>query len=84
MEEHETGSASGTLNAVQQLGGALGIAVLGTVFFHILKIGPTGPVRSTVEHGMLWTLWIEIGLLAVAFLAVFCCPGGSRRNRPAH
>ena len=63
VEPHETGSAAGTLNAVQQLGGALGIAILGTVFFHILKIGPRGPVRSTVEHGMHWTLWIEIGLL---------------------
>ncbi|MFD0788154.1 MFS transporter, partial [Micromonospora azadirachtae] len=33
VEPAETGSASGTLTAVQQLGGALGVAVLGTVFF---------------------------------------------------
>lgn len=32
----EYGSASGTLNAVQQFGSALGIAVLGTVFFAVL------------------------------------------------
>lgn len=30
---HETGSAAGLLNAVQQLGATLGVAVLGTVFF---------------------------------------------------
>jgi hypothetical protein len=36
VEQHETGSASGTLTAVQQLGGALGIAVLGTVFFDLV------------------------------------------------
>jgi EmrB/QacA subfamily drug resistance transporter len=36
VEPHESGSASGTLTAVQQLGGALGIAVLGTVLFGLL------------------------------------------------
>jgi EmrB/QacA subfamily drug resistance transporter len=36
VETHETGSASGTLTAIQQLGGALGVAVLGTMFFGIL------------------------------------------------
>jgi EmrB/QacA subfamily drug resistance transporter len=33
---HETGSAAGTLTSIQQLGGALGIAVLGTIFFGVL------------------------------------------------
>jgi hypothetical protein len=33
VEPRETGSAGGTLTAVQQLGGSLGIAILGTVFF---------------------------------------------------
>jgi EmrB/QacA subfamily drug resistance transporter len=36
VETHETGSASGALTAVQQLGSALGVAVLGTLFFGIL------------------------------------------------
>ncbi|MBO2451812.1 MFS transporter [Actinomadura barringtoniae] len=34
VRPHETGSAAGLLNSVQQLGGTLGIAALGTVFFH--------------------------------------------------
>jgi len=34
VRPHETGSAAGLLNAVQQLGTTLGIAVLGTVFLH--------------------------------------------------
>jgi EmrB/QacA subfamily drug resistance transporter len=33
VEEHEVGSASGVLNAVQQLGSSVGVAVLGTAFF---------------------------------------------------
>jgi EmrB/QacA subfamily drug resistance transporter len=36
VEPHETGSASGALTATQQLGSALGVAVLGTVFFGLL------------------------------------------------
>jgi EmrB/QacA subfamily drug resistance transporter len=36
VEDHETGSASGVLNAVQQLAAALGVAVIGTVFFQVV------------------------------------------------
>jgi hypothetical protein len=36
VEPHETGSASGTLTAVQQLGSAFGVALLGTLFFGLL------------------------------------------------
>jgi EmrB/QacA subfamily drug resistance transporter len=39
VEQHETGSASGTMTAVQQLGGAFGVALLGTVFFGLLGGG---------------------------------------------
>jgi hypothetical protein len=36
VDDAETGSASGALTSVQQLGGAFGIAVLGTIFFGLL------------------------------------------------
>jgi MFS family permease len=36
VEGEETGSAAGALTSVQQLGGAFGLAVLGTIFFAIL------------------------------------------------
>jgi hypothetical protein len=36
VEAKETGTAGGALTAIQQLGGALGIAVLGTIFFAAL------------------------------------------------
>jgi MFS family permease len=84
VDEHEMGSASGSLNAVQQLGGALGIAILGTVFFDILKVGPHGPVPGTVLHGMQAALWIEVGLIAVTFLAAFLLPKRPRDDAPAH
>ena len=45
VDDEETGSASGALTSVQQLGGAFGIAVLGTIFFAILP----GQVTSHVD-----------------------------------
>jgi hypothetical protein len=36
VTDREVGSASGVLNAVQQLGGAIGVAAIGTVFFSAL------------------------------------------------
>ncbi|HEY0540322.1 MAG TPA: MFS transporter [Actinoallomurus sp.] len=47
VETHETGSAAGALTAVQQLGSALGVAVLGTLFFGILG-GQVGAATDTV------------------------------------
>ncbi|MEU6217512.1 MFS transporter [Streptomyces sp. NPDC047022] len=46
VEQHETGSASGTMTAMQQLGGALGVALLGTVFFGLLG----GGIATAVDH----------------------------------
>lgn len=37
VTDAEMGSASGVLNAIQQLGGAIGVAVLGTIFFTELR-----------------------------------------------
>jgi EmrB/QacA subfamily drug resistance transporter len=37
VEDSEAGSASGVLNAVQQLAGAIGVAVIGTIFFSELS-----------------------------------------------
>src|SRR3989440_6599183 len=53
-EDHEVGTASGVLNAVQQLGATVGVAVVGTVFFSLLGTqaapavagqAPAGPAR---------------------------------------
>jgi hypothetical protein len=47
VEPEETGSAGGTLTAVQQLGAALGAAVLGTIFFGLLG----GHVATAADDG---------------------------------
>jgi EmrB/QacA subfamily drug resistance transporter len=68
---HETGSASGTLTAIQQLGGALGIAVLGTVFFDLV------PGHGFTD-ALVGTLAGVVGLLALTFVVTFLLPMRAR------
>jgi EmrB/QacA subfamily drug resistance transporter len=70
VDDHQVGSASGVLNAVQQFAGAVGIAVLGTVFFN--RLGHGFPAAMTI------TTLISLGLLAVAFALVFLLPRTAR------
>ncbi|MFC5997071.1 MFS transporter [Pseudonocardia hispaniensis] len=66
------GSASGVLNANQQLGASAGVAVLGTVFFQVAASG-------TATAGMQAVLWSAMGaVLAAGALAVLL----PRRARP--
>jgi EmrB/QacA subfamily drug resistance transporter len=64
VDDDEVGSASGVLNAMQQLGGAIGIAVIGTVFF-------SAAARHGLPHAFERALWIEVGTL-VATMALVC------------
>jgi hypothetical protein len=70
--EHEVGSASGTLNAVQQLGNSIGVALLATIFFSLLDNGHASPTAMTT------TVLIAAGLLAVAFALSFLLPRQAR------
>ena len=59
VNESDTGSASGALQSFQQLGGALGLAVMGQLFFaHIAAKEPTAtdlvPVYSDALSMALW------------------------------
>lgn len=72
VEPQESGSASGTLTAVQQLGGALGTAVLGTLFFNLLKS------QWSFTDAMQATIWVEVGLLVVTFCLAFLLPRFAR------
>jgi EmrB/QacA subfamily drug resistance transporter len=67
VADDEVGSASGVLNAVQQLASAIGIALIGTFFFSYAgRHGlPTAFGRS---------LWIELGSLAGCALLVLVLP----------
>jgi EmrB/QacA subfamily drug resistance transporter len=68
----EVGSASGVLNAVQQLANALGVAILGTVFFSRLTAGhlPTNALEITA--------WVTLIPLALTFALAFKLPMRAR------
>jgi EmrB/QacA subfamily drug resistance transporter len=71
VEEHEMGSASGVLGSIQQLGMALGIAVLGTIFFGI--VGAEHAADVFVDAAQTTNL-VTIGLIGLAFAAGFFLP----------
>jgi EmrB/QacA subfamily drug resistance transporter len=74
VDPDDAGSASGLANAVQQVGGALGIAVVGTVFFSQLA------ASAGYDHAFKVAAAVQLALLAaVAALTVFL----PRRISPA-
>jgi EmrB/QacA subfamily drug resistance transporter len=70
----EVGSASGVLEAVQQLSSALGVAVLGTIFFS--AFGGHLPT-----HALAVTAWACLVPLTVTFLLVFKLPMRARQEQ---
>ncbi|WP_049565371.1 MFS transporter [Nonomuraea sp. SBT364] len=78
VEPRESGSASGTLTAVQQLGGALGTALLGTLFFNLLA------AHWEFGGAMRATIWGVVGLLAVTFGLSFLLPLKARPDQQGH
>jgi MFS family permease len=63
----EVGSASGVLEAVQQLSTSLGVAVLGTIFFSAFAQHPP-------SYALQITAWACLAPLAAAFVLVFRLP----------
>jgi len=72
----EVGSASGVLNANQQLGSTVGVAVLGTIFFTLLT--PAGGFT----HAMRAVLLVVAGLVVVVFALGFLLPRRLRTTEP--
>jgi EmrB/QacA subfamily drug resistance transporter len=68
----EVGSASGTLNAVQQLGNSLGVAVLATAFFSVLGDGHTS------STAFVRTAAIVVALLLASLALSFRLPKDAR------
>jgi EmrB/QacA subfamily drug resistance transporter len=75
VAEHESGSASGALGALEQFGMTLGVAVLGTVFFTV--VGPVPTPQTALQAGTITAL-VTLGLIVVAFAIGFALPGRVR------
>ncbi|MEV5434669.1 MFS transporter [Streptomyces sp. NPDC052682] len=78
----ETGSAAGLLNAVQQLGGTLGIALLGSVFFHAAAPGDPTPAAAALPGARNAFCLAAALVLATAVTTAMMLP--RRRPSPAN
>lgn len=76
VSDAETGSASGALNAIQQLGGGIGVAVLGTIFFTVLGHEGFAPALT---H----SIWWQVGLLGATLALSPLLPARAREPEPA-
>jgi EmrB/QacA subfamily drug resistance transporter len=74
VRPEEEGQASGANNAIRELGGVFGVAVLASIFAHY------GGYRSgqTFVNGMTPAVWVGAALVGVGSLAAF----GISRRRP--
>jgi predicted MFS family arabinose efflux permease len=70
----EVGSASGVFEAVQQLSTALGVAVLGSIFFSAFD-------HHLPPDALQITAWACLAPLAAAFLLVFQLPVHAREQQ---
>jgi EmrB/QacA subfamily drug resistance transporter len=75
----EAGAASGAYGTVQQVGAALGVAVVGTVFFGVVG---TSYDAESLRSGLLAACWVAAGGYALAAVASLFLP--SRRQVHAH
>jgi EmrB/QacA subfamily drug resistance transporter len=78
----EAGQASGATNAIREVGGVLGVAVLATVFAHS---GSFGSPEAFVD-GLVPAVWVGAAVLAVGALLALLIPGrpspGQAEARP--
>lgn len=71
VDTHDAGSASGIVATAGQLGGALGVASLGALFFSTLADNPSNPDYTTA---LTVALYYEIAVLFLAALAMLLIP----------
>ena len=80
VRPHEVGQASGANNAIRELGGVFGVAVLGTVFSSVG--GYATP--ETFVHGLQPAVVVGSSVLALGTVFALMVPrGASRRERQA-
>jgi EmrB/QacA subfamily drug resistance transporter len=69
----EVGSATGVVEAMQQLASAVGVAVLGTIFFSAFA-------GHLPTHALAITAWASLAPIAAAFVLIFRLPMRARER----
>jgi MFS family permease len=85
IEHHEAGLASGIFNTAQQIGGAIGVAVVSSVsisrFDHLTKVHGPSYFAQAFTSGTRWGFWTCVIVSIVGLLAVLALV---RREELAH
>ncbi|MDX6479104.1 MAG: hypothetical protein QOG29_1691, partial [Gaiellaceae bacterium] len=79
VRPEEEGQASGSQNAIRELGGVFGVAVLASVWSHYGSYA-SGP---SFVHGMTPALWIGAALVLAGSAASFAIPSRKRAHEAA-
>jgi len=83
VDEDEAGMASGVLTSIQPLGGAFGIAVLGTTFLHVLEHSDATTRIGAYRDASTWAMWVGAAFLLVTFALTFLLPERVREEQSA-
>jgi EmrB/QacA subfamily drug resistance transporter len=78
VRPEEEGQASGAQNAIRELGGVFGVAVLASIFAHY---GGYGLPQHFVD-GMRPAVWVGAGIVALGALAAAAIPSRRRAEAP--
>ncbi|MFI5685569.1 hypothetical protein [Streptomyces sp. NPDC051636] len=75
IDPQSAGVASGSLSTAQEVGAALGVAVVGAVFFHSFQTGgASGDKVHAAGHAFALTSLTTFAIAALAALLVFLLP----------
>ena len=77
VRPEEEGQASGANNAIRELGGVFGVAVLASVFAHYGSYSN----GADFSHGMSIAVYVGAAVVALGALASFAIPGRKREAR---
>jgi EmrB/QacA subfamily drug resistance transporter len=90
VDRAEAGAASGVVGTAQRIGSAIGIAVIGSLFFGSLAVTPSGAGAPTADdvavgfgHSAALALGASTIFAVVAFLLVFALPRKVAGHGPA-
>ncbi|MEF2977396.1 MFS transporter [Subtercola sp. YIM 133946] len=76
VDRRDAGSASAVISSVQRIGSAVGIAIIGSVFFGTLTISGPSPeaVATGFTHSAASAMMVSAAFAVVAFALVFVLP----------
>jgi MFS family permease len=71
VADREAGLASGLLNTTQQIGGAIGVAVISTVAFTHFEtlVAERNPPPVALTEGFQWGFWLTASIWATGLVA---------------